>query len=81
MRLRAAAGTDHLDRFLVGLLIAVFTWLWIAPAAASEGEHHSVVVLLDKSGSMKSSDPTEVRLEACRLLLGFLKPGDRVHIA
>lgn len=43
-------------------------------------EHIDVVLLLDASGSMRRTDPLRLRDEGARLIVEFLKPGDRLGI-
>lgn len=46
----------------------------------AEIENTDVVLLLDTSGSMLSTDPEKLRNEGAKLLLQFLKKGDRLGV-
>jgi hypothetical protein len=49
-------------------------------AAGDEVQHIALYVIIDSSGSMKSSDPLNLRWTAVRLLVSLLDEGDEVAI-
>ncbi|MCB0317993.1 MAG: VWA domain-containing protein, partial [Bdellovibrionales bacterium] len=46
----------------------------------STGDALDAVLVLDASGSMRTSDPKRLRDEGAKLFVQFLKPGDRLGI-
>ncbi len=62
------------------LALWVFLCLVAVGAQAASPAHNSVVLLLDKSGSMKKSDPDCIRWDAVDLLLHLMKNEDRVSV-
>lgn len=50
------------------------------PSATPSATHTAVMLLLDRSGSMRSSDPRCVRAEAAQLLVAQLKEGDLISL-
>jgi hypothetical protein len=66
------------------LLRSLFLWLPAAQlmgSTASAPAHNAVVVLVDSSGSMRTSDPSCARADALSLLVSLLPDGDRVALA
>jgi len=70
---------------LIILLVAsLFAWqvkpAATAPATAMTAEAVDIVVLIDSSGSMRTSDPGQLSLTASRMLIDLLATGDRAAL-
>ncbi|MEI7850037.1 MAG: vWA domain-containing protein, partial [Chloroflexota bacterium] len=62
---------------LVFLLAQLLPWFNVA-AQSNASEHVAVILILDDSGSMKTSDPTNLRYTAAQLFISLLDEGDAV---
>ncbi|MGE5561106.1 MAG: vWA domain-containing protein [Chloroflexota bacterium] len=67
---------------LIILLVAsLFVWqTGPATAAPTAAAPVDVVVLIDSSGSMSKSDPSQLSLTASRMMIDLLAPGDRIAL-
>jgi len=73
----------HIVFFLTALILSGAGFLspcYAQPAANDSKERIDAVLVLDGSGSIRVTDPGRLRDEGAKLLLEFLKPGDRVAI-
>lgn len=57
-----------------------FVSLLSSPVAADDGKSVDAVLLIDSSGSMKKTDPANLRKAAARLFLSLLRDNDRVGL-
>lgn len=64
------------DRLIQVSLLALI----IASPAFSQVTHNQIIILIDESGSMRSSDPEGLRAEGVRLLVHLLPDGDRISL-
>ena len=66
--------------FIVLTLVLLVQQIPTTSVAAqnSANEHLAVILILDDSGSMESSDPTDLRYTAAQLLVSLLDEGDAV---
>jgi len=77
-----SAVTVQIDRPLNGAVIKTDNTLvtGIASAVGSGGQGIDLMLVLDDSGSLSSTDPTRERFEATRQLLGTFSPNANIHI-
>jgi len=62
------------------LILALAALVCAVTARASQPAHATAIIFLDKSGSMKKTDPDCVRWEAVDLLLGLMQNEDRAAL-
>ena len=62
------------------ILILILCVLVTAPAWSAVNQIHDVRVLIDISGSMKKSDPENLRIPATRLITGLMPEGSRCGV-
>lgn len=68
-------------RFFIGCIILVFSLFLHSMLLAAEGEKGvDIALVLDSSGSMKKTDPANLRKAAARLFISLLTEEDRVGV-
>ncbi len=76
---RACGVSKHAAH--VACVTAALAWGGLVSTAHAQAEHSTVILLMDASGSMASSDPGCVRADAAELLLSLTPDGDRISLA
>lgn len=72
----SAVGIGYIVLFLVGAMLALPTTVF----AAAQEKIHDIRVVVDISGSMKKSDPNNVRIPATELLVNLFPNGSRAGV-
>ncbi|KKN67926.1 hypothetical protein LCGC14_0456260 [marine sediment metagenome] len=65
---------------VVLLTLVVLAFLFILPADAQGPQNISVVLIIDSSGSMARTDPSNLRFTAARQLVDLLEDGDEISV-